>query len=492
MKNFDKLIAYGALLTLVSGLFLVFNQTADAQSPGVGATAAVVSWTDFQAATVVLGQATFTTSASGSGNNKFDNPIGIAVDPTSSKVFVSELSNNRVLRFSSMQAAMNGGTAEAVLGQPDFATVSQATTQSKMNGPQGITVDSAGRLWVTDTFNNRVLRFDSAAAKADGANADGVLGQTTFNTATFATTQNGMTFPSGIFSEGGRIWVSEQSNNRVLRFDNAATKVNGANADGVLGQPDFNTNTAAVTQTGMSLPLGVVVDSAGRLWVADFFNNRVLRFDNAAAKADGANADGVLGQTTFTTNTTDTTQNGMNGPRGVTVDLTGRLYVADQGNNRILIFNNAAALTNGANAANVLGQPGFTSATANNGGISAKSLSGPPLIFFDEASQNLFVVDSTNNRVLRFAPAGTTAASVSVSGKVLTDGGRGLTGAIVTLTDSQGATRTAGTTTFGYYHFDEVAAGQTYIVSIRSRRFSFAPQVINVTEDVHDLNFAAQ
>jgi DNA-binding beta-propeller fold protein YncE len=48
----------------------------------------------------------------------------------------------------------------------------------------------------------------------------------------------------------------------------------------VLGQPDFTSRTQATTASGMNLPTGVAVDSAGYLWVVDYFNNRVLRFDS--------------------------------------------------------------------------------------------------------------------------------------------------------------------------------------------------------------------
>ena len=88
--------------------------------------------------------------------------------------------------------------------------------------------------------------------------------------------------------------------------------------------------------------------------------------------------------------------------------------------------------------------------------------------------------------------AGPTAASVTVAGRVSTDDGRGLTNAIVTLTDATGETRTARTTAFGYYRFDDVGAGQTYIVAINSKRFVFTPQVVTITENINNLNFTAQ
>lgn len=80
-----------------------------------------------------------------------------------------------------------------------------------------------------------------------------------------------------------------------------------------------------------------------------------------------------------------------------------------------------------------------------------------------------------------------TAANVSVSGRTLTPEGYGLRNAIVTLTDAQGVTRSARTSTFGYFRFDDVAVGETYIIGVTSKRYQFAPQVIAVNDEVTDL-----
>jgi DNA-binding beta-propeller fold protein YncE len=333
----------------------------------------------------------------------------VTVDPVSGKVFVADGGNNRVLRFSDVLALSNGAPAEAVLGQPNFATSSPQTTQDGMNSPAGVAVDSGGHLWVADLYNSRVLRFDHAASKTDGANADGVLGQPDF-TSNFGpqdfclATAALMCFPQGVaVDSSGRLWVADAENHRVLRFDNAASKSDGADADGVLGQPDFTTKDCNCTPGGMCDNWGLTVDAGGHLWVADLEYQRVLRFDNAASKADGADADGVLGQPDFTSAGDHYgSQSGMAHPIDVTVDTNGRLYVAELYNDRVLIFNNAASLPNGANASSELGQPDFTSSGPNNGGLSAASLYQPGGVFFDPAAKVLWVADSLNNRVLMY------------------------------------------------------------------------------------------
>ncbi len=85
----------------------------------------------------------------------------------------------------------------------------------------------------------------------------------------------------------------------------------------------------------------------------------------------------------------------------------------------------------------------------------------------------------------------TTAAGVSVSGRVLTPDGYGLRNAIVSITDSTGMTRTARTTSFGYYTFENVEVGGTYVVSVGSKSYTFTPRTITVNDSVSDLDLVA-
>ena len=359
--------------------------------------------TNGQAATLVLGQPDFTSGASQTSQAGIMGPQDVAVDPTSGKVFVADTMNSRVLRFSNVSALTNGANAEAVLGQPDFTSSAPQTTQDGMGDPAGIAVDSAGRLWVSDTSNGRVLRFDNASSKANGADADGVLGQLDFTSRLLGpeASQSGLNGPIGLaVDSAGRLWVADYVDGRVLRFDNAAAKANGANADGVLGEPDFTTVGCITSQNRMCGAADVAVDGSGHLWVADY--RRILRFDAAAVKPNGADADGVLGQPDFNSVLSGTAQDRIWSYAAVTTDPTGRLYVADSANNRVLIFDAAASLPNGAGASYVLGQPDFTTGTLNTGGISAATLDNPFGVFYDPAARVLWVADGGNNRVLMY------------------------------------------------------------------------------------------
>jgi hypothetical protein len=86
---------------------------------------------------------------------------------------------------------------------------------------------------------------------------------------------------------------------------------------------------------------------------------------------------------------------------------------------------------------------------------------------------------------------GTTAATVSVSGRV-TARGRGLSNAVVHLTSQNGEILTVKTNRLGYYTFTDLAAGETYIFNVFSKRYQFDPKVISLTEDLSEIDFAAQ
>ena len=151
---------------------------------GLPGLARAYTFTGFEGATLVLGQPGFTTTTAGADSTGMTFPNAVAVDPTTGKVFVVD-GMNRVMRFAAGAALTNGAAAEAVLGQPDFTSTTFTTTQSGFSDATSLHVDGSGRLWVVDGPNSRVLRFDNASTKASGANADGVLGQPDFTTRLF-------------------------------------------------------------------------------------------------------------------------------------------------------------------------------------------------------------------------------------------------------------------------------------------------------------------
>jgi hypothetical protein len=93
-----------------------------------------------------------------------------------------------------------------------------------------------------------------------------------------------------------------------------------------------------------------------------------------------------------------------------------------------------------------------------------------------------------------FTPSSPTAASVSVSGQVLTADGAGIRNAMVTITSANGSTKMAISSTFGYYRFDDVTTGETYVISVSTKRFTFSrpSNIIAVLDNVVGVDFVAE
>src|SRR5262249_21674190 len=148
-----------------------------------------------------------------------------------------------------------------------------------------------------------------------------------------------------------------------------------------MGQPDFagyvsNSPYVAGQANWLSNLSGIAVDQrTGRVFVADSDNNRVLSWPSAAARANGQAADLVIGAPNFAANlyNAEVGPAVVNSPHGLALDDQGDLYVVDYFDERVLEF--SAPLSTGMSAHLVFGQGNvFTTTDENKGGLSRDSL----------------------------------------------------------------------------------------------------------------------
>ena len=296
--------------------------------------------TDNIDADFVIGQADFTSSASGLSATQLLQPGGVGSDGT--RLAVADAGNDRVLLWSSLPTGNVAATT--VLGQSDFVSSGAGTTATTMDGPQDVQL-AGGRVFVVDTGNHRVLIWNTIPT-TNGAPADVVLGQTDFTSNAFGATAS--SFGSnvrGLWSDGTRLVVADDSNHRVLIWNSIPT-ANGTPADVVLGQPDFTSRVAGLGASGLNRPTDVY--SNGRqLFIADGANHRVVIHD-ILPTTNNRPADAVIGQGDFVHGSAnDDNQDGVGDgipsartlrfPTGI-LALGSRLLVTDSDNHRVLIF----------------------------------------------------------------------------------------------------------------------------------------------------------
>ena len=340
------------------------------------------------------------------------------------RLFVVDSGYNRILRFPPFTEWPEEDTsfspaAEAVFGQAGFEQ-----SDPNRGAPEASPVSYSspldavfygGETYVVDSQNNRVLVvpseiMDATLTGSEDVPAVRVLGQTYFNL--FAPNYadgKGVYGARGLAvdtsSNPSRLYVVDTENNRILGFADARKVRPGSSADLVIGQLDLlrtvrNWPTGKASQptsTGLSSPVGAAIDAEGNLWVADQGNSRVLRFPKpfeTSKNADGlAEADLVIGQLSFTSRTTDATARTMSAPCGIAFTTDGNLLVSDSAHNRVLFFR--APFTAGQSAEKVFGQSSFTSTGVGN---TLASLNSPQGIDTDN-SNRLYVADTGNNRV---------------------------------------------------------------------------------------------
>ena len=418
-----------------------------------------------EAARAVIGQPTFTaqngaspaSTLGGVGGVAYANGMlfvtdgnRLAANPVQNRVVIYHNINQKIglpnaVPPSGSRCSICFGLGDTIVGQADPSGVSPGLSATQLNLPTAVASDGH-ILVVADTNNNRVLIWNTIPT-SNNQPANVVVGQADFDHIELAKTdQKSLRGPQGVWIQGTRLFVADTGNNRIMVWNMIPTS-NFQPADLELGQPDFNTlqnisptdPNQGASASNMLSPTSATSDGQ-RFYVADLGHNRVMIW-NTIPSASNTPADVVIGQPDFKSaptqdsNGTDnnnnvsalcptagTDSNGnpiyparcwatLNFPRFALSDGT-RLYVADTGNDRVLVFNSIPT-QNGQNANIVLGQQDQYADLAtdntdtfrpdnNQLRASANTLRSPLAVAWD--GTNLYVTDPFDLRVAVFSP----------------------------------------------------------------------------------------
>lgn len=305
-------------------------------------------------------------------------------------------------------------TAVRVLGQEDLRQNGlNSVTGGELFNPSSVATDTRGgvtHVYISDFSNNRILAWRDAASHQNGARADLVLGQSSFQvTVGRGIGARGLFLPQGLAVQAstGDLYVADSGNNRILRFPSPFENTASVEPDAVYGQPDFNSfnaNNGGLSIRSLNNPFGVAFDRTGNLWIVDGGNQRVLRYPLAALEGPAPEADLVLGQEDFESRVANAPApggpkaTGFNTPTSIAFHPDGSLYVADFTNSRVLVF--TAPFTTFQEASRVILQENFQSNDVSPS-INAGEVRGPNGIAIDSAG-TLYVVAQLQNRILVF------------------------------------------------------------------------------------------
>ncbi len=250
------------------------------------------------------------------------NPQGVAVD-SAGNLYIADTFNDRIRKVS-------GGVITTVAGNGTSGVNGEniPATTAQLNWPYGVAVDSAGNLYIANTYNNRVCKVSGGMITTVAGNGSHGFGG---DNGPAAAAQ--LSYPDGVAVDAaGNLYITDTDNNRIRKVSGGViTTVAGNGAEG------FSGDNGPATSAQLGWPYSVAVDAAGNLYIADTFNNRIRKVSNGVITTLGG--DGTFG---FSGDNVAATSAAVS-PSGVAVDSAGRVYVADNVNNRIRVLTPAGS-----------------------------------------------------------------------------------------------------------------------------------------------------
>lgn len=314
------------------------------------------------------------TTLAGNGNNSdvnglgtaasFAGPTGITVD-SAGYIYVAD-DGQRIRKVSP------AGYVITLAGNGSTTFADGAAAVATFNAPRGIVVDPSGTVYVTDANNNRIRKVTSDGTVSTFAGNGGTAFANGNGTSATIVGAQGIAIDAS-----GNLYVAETGGNRIRKITSGGVVTTLA-GNGVTGCANGSGTAAA-----FHFPGGVTVGDSGNLYVADTYNNRICRITPAgvvttlAGNGGTAFADGTGTAATFDT------------PYGITYDPQGYLYVADWNHNRIRRVSLSGVVTTVAGSGSI----SFGDGTGTSAGFYF------PYGIASDAYGKLYVTDYLNRRV---------------------------------------------------------------------------------------------
>jgi uncharacterized protein (TIGR03437 family) len=327
-------------------------------------------------------------------NALISSPARIAVD-SALNIYFGDTGNNRVRRITPAgvisTVAGNGTAGFSGDGGPGFLAA--------LDDVEGLAVDSADNLYISDYQNNRVRKIDSKGVISTVAGD----GQKRFFGDQGPSVNASLYGPGGIFVDrGNNIYVADVNNYRIRKIDVRGVITTFAGT----GTPGFSGDGGPALAAKFGVMFGLAGDSKGNVLATDRENHRIRQINSQGIVTTIAGndrfrffPDGTIASNAF-----------FYQPSGVSLDSGGNIYIADTSNNRIRLISNSGA-------ASTIAGNGSENYTGDGGPAIEASLASPVSVLPDNAG-NLYVADSLNNCIRK----------ISASGIITTIAGNGAAG----------------------------------------------------------------
>jgi sugar lactone lactonase YvrE len=279
-------------------------------------------------------------------------------------------------------------------------------TAARLPNPQGLALDAAGNLYIADSVTSRVRKVDAGTGilttVAGSTLTDAIRGLNPFGSNGGFSGDGGPAVaaefnrPQWMAADtAGNLYISDVGNHRVRKLDpqGRISTVAGSGPGGLGAPGGFGGDSGPATAARFNLPLGLAVDAAGNLYIADSRNQRVRKVDPNGILTTVAGG----GTAPFTEGAVATAV-ALSNPAGLAVDSAGNLFIGERGLNRVLKVTPAGIVTTVAGT----GQSGYS----GDGGPATQAQTNTPFGIALDRAGNLFFSDAGNRRVRKVSAEG--------------------------------------------------------------------------------------
>jgi hypothetical protein len=353
-------------------------------------------------------------------------PKAVAVD-SAGNLYIADTFGNTVRKV----AADGTITTVAGTGIRGYSGDGGPATAAQLNRPRGIVVDSSGNVYIADTDNQRVRKVttDGNIATYAGNGTPAYGGDTGLATDAWLSSPCGLALDSS-----GNLYIADLQNNvirEVTVSDGDISTVAGAYNAGYFG--DGGKDTSAL----LNSPSSVALDSAGNLYIADYYNHAIRKVSVSTALISTVAGNGTPG---YSGDAAAATSAQLNLPWGLAVDSSGNIFIGDSGNNVI------REVTSGGNIATVAGN--HTAGYSGDAGPAASAQLNGPAGVVVSTSGNVYIADTNNNVIRLLSTAGSHAVlSVSATHSGSFQPGQTTATYSLSVSNAAGAGPTSGTVT---------------------------------------------
>lgn len=330
-------------------------------------------------------------------------------------------------------------------------------------------------------WDNGSVQNVGAATWAEGST--GITGEISPSNSLVGSTMNDLISDAGVTALTNGNYVVNSSGWHNGAIANVGAVTWGDGATGITGTVSTaNSLTGSTPNDRVGLASATALSNGNYVVNSRDWNNGAATLAGAVTWGNGST--GTTGIVSASNSLVGTTTNDQIGAYGITALAEGNYLVLSVfwDNGSVL---DAGAVTLGNGLVGTIGEvDSSNSITGNVDGY------GEPIIHSARASgYRLIAGKFMENVVTVFDALAPTSAGVEVSGRVLSAEGMGIGRARVTMTDDRGSTRQALTNPFGYFRFEDVASGESYILGVEARQYQFESRLIQVDDALTGIDF---